>query len=85
MRDETTALLNVLKKLDEAMATVMLGLLAESLPVEKQDEFGTLLIAAGELMQEHARTERPTIVDGDVPQDTILCAGEPDLPPAIES
>jgi len=65
VREETSALLTALNKLDEAMTTVLLGLLENTLPASKQVAFGDLLIAAGELLQEHARAEQPAGIDDD--------------------
>ena len=62
---ETRGLLAALNKLNRALPNVMVGIWDESLPPDRQVEFGDLLIAAGELLQQHARSERPTIIGGD--------------------
>jgi hypothetical protein len=62
---ETRELLAALHKLNGVLPNVLLGIWGESLPPDKQVEFGDLLIAAGELLQEHARNVRATVVDSD--------------------
>lgn len=65
MNRPTRELLAALAKLNQEVPTVVLGILDESLSPDKQVEFGGLLITAGELLQRHARTEQPTVIDSD--------------------
>lgn len=65
MTRATRELLAALARLNQEVPVVVLGILDESLPPGKQVEFGGLLITAGEALQQHARTERPTVIDGD--------------------
>lgn len=51
LRQETRELLAVLGKLNQEVPGVALGILDGSLSVEKQVEFGALLVAAGELVR----------------------------------
>lgn len=65
MTRSTRELLAALAALNQQVPSVVLGILDESLSSDKQVEFGGLLIAAGEALQRHARTERPTVIDSD--------------------
>lgn len=65
MNRPTRELLAALAKLNQEVPIVVLGILDESLSADKQVEFGGLLIAAGEALQGHARTARPTVIDSD--------------------
>lgn len=71
MTGPTRELLAALARLNQEVPTVVLGILDESLSPDKQAEFGDLLIAAGEALQRHARTERPTVVDSDAGSHSI--------------
>jgi hypothetical protein len=62
---ETRELLAALDKLNRAIPHVLHGIWDGSLSADKQVEFGGLLIATGELLQEHARNERVTIIDSE--------------------
>lgn len=66
MTRATRELLAALAKLNQEVPTVVLGILDESLPPDQQAEFGDLLIAAGDALREHARTERVMVVDSGV-------------------
>lgn len=61
----TRELLAALAALNQQVPGVVLGILDGSLSPDKQVEFGGLLISAGEALQRHARTERPTVIDSD--------------------
>jgi hypothetical protein len=63
MTRATRELLAALAKLNQEVPVVVLGILDESLPPDKQVEFGDLLITAGEGLRHHARNERPTVID----------------------
>jgi hypothetical protein len=60
---ETRELLTALSKLNRQVPGIVLGIADESLPIEKQVEFGALLISAGEALQHHAETERTIVVE----------------------
>lgn len=64
MTRTTRELLATMAKLNQAVPRVVLGILDDSLTVEKQVAFGDLLIETGQLLQDHARAER-TIVDSE--------------------
>lgn len=67
---KTRELLATMAKLNQAVPTVILGILDDSLALEKQVEFGELLIETGLLLQDHARVERAPIIDSeDAPPD----------------
>jgi hypothetical protein len=61
----TRELLASLASLNQQVPGVVLGILDASLPPAEQAEFGDLLIAAGERLREHARTERAEVIDSD--------------------
>ncbi|HEX3649537.1 MAG TPA: hypothetical protein VHV49_14010 [Pseudonocardiaceae bacterium] len=62
MNDETRELLGVLAKLNQAVPSLVLGVLDNTLTPAKQAEFGELLVDAGQLLQEHAQ-ERAKIIE----------------------
>jgi hypothetical protein len=66
MTRETRELLAALDKLGRAIPQVLLGIWDDSLPQDKQVEFGDLLIAGGELLQAHARSEPAMVVESEV-------------------
>lgn len=66
MTRATRELLAALAKLNQEVPVVVLGILDESLSPDQQAEFGDLLIAAGDALREHARTERAMVVDSGV-------------------
>lgn len=63
MTRTTRELLAALARLNQEVPATVLGILDDSLSPEKQIEFGSLLIAAGEALQQHARTERGMVVE----------------------
>jgi hypothetical protein len=65
---ETRELLAALSKLNQQVPNVVLGIVDGSLPIEKQVEFGDLLVEAGRALQAHARTERATVIESDIDQ-----------------
>lgn len=71
MTPTTRELLAALAKLNQQVPVVVLGILDESLSPDEQMEFGDLLIAAGDALREHARTERSMVVDSDVGRDEL--------------
>lgn len=60
---ETRELLAALSTLNREVPNVVLGILDDTLPIEKQIEFGDLLIVAGRALRNHARTKRAVIID----------------------
>ena len=80
---ETRELLAALHKLHQAMPNVLVGIWDGSLPPDKQVAFGDLLVDAGDLVREHARTERTTVVESaSEAGDTDRCAGKTYVPPS---
>ena len=65
MTRRTRELLAVMAQLNQAVPTVALGIMDESLTVVKQIEFGDLLVQAGRLLHDHARPDGPIIVDSE--------------------
>lgn len=65
MRGDTRRLLATMAKLNRAVPTVVLGILDDSLTVDRQIDFGDLLIERGRLLQDHARIERVPIIDSE--------------------
>ncbi|MGH3630918.1 MAG: hypothetical protein ACRDRL_26175 [Sciscionella sp.] len=70
MTAETRHLLVALKAVNQQIPTVVLTLLDGSLSVERQVEFGRLLVELGELIRWHAHDVRsPTILEVTVRSD----------------
>lgn len=65
MRRATRELLATMVKLNRAVPTVVLGIVDDSLTVDRQIDFGDLLIETGRLLQEHARVEQAPIIDSE--------------------
>lgn len=54
MNDMTSALVTALKAVNHQVPCIIEALVTDTLPAGKQREFGGLLIALGELLQEYA-------------------------------
>jgi hypothetical protein len=68
MNEMTSALITALKAVNLQVPCIIDTLLAGTLPVRKQREFGGLLIALGELLKEYADAdEQPAKVGGASP------------------
>ncbi|HEX3648970.1 MAG TPA: hypothetical protein VHV49_11115 [Pseudonocardiaceae bacterium] len=65
MKRDTRELHATMVKLNRAVPTVVLGIVDDSLTVDRQIDFGDLLIETGRLLQEHARIERAPIIDSE--------------------
>lgn len=63
MTRATRELLAALARLNQEVPTIVLAILDDSLPPERQIEFGDLLIDAGKALQRHVWTERATVIE----------------------
>lgn len=65
MNERTRQLLVALKKVNQQVPAVVLGMLEGSLSPEKQIEFGSLLIELGQLMQGHGTEQPGRVIDAE--------------------